>query len=720
MAKNRIINGKLYFEEVNFDQIIKDNKNKIIEKLKEQLNTSSFKYYKDDAFKSFIEAIYNEELEIILSPNNKNYRLFFNLAVLEFGSYEYIHNLFLKKDNEDEKKYLEELDERIKTIQDALIEYIPERDETFTNKMQKIYYNFLENIAPQRLISYTTPPIDNKEIEMIFGMKNLKDITINNYFIASSLCDKFIDFNSVYGLEEIIKLIEMCGQYSNTDLNSKKIILKQMDDIIKNGITRSGIRFGLANFIHPYCLKTLDIVIEILLINKFPNSSYLEDIKMLLNKYSKIKEIMEIDRVYTDYLAFHKLLQLIYTDIIDENEKEVIINYLEDEFNINEIKDIDILEFDKKINNNEDFSIDDVKEFYNKLMRLTVKEGIMPIKYCEFIISKLIERSQNFSIGLDENQKIIILEYFARIKSNQLIGADNYITFSDNFIKKNEIGNHKDKYEIIGFTNEKNEILNIIMAIITILHELRHEQIQRMKNSKNYDYIVYMGKKEDIIKKSDRNYYDRNYFIIYEELDAEYFALNNTFNFLNSLNFDEEFKKSEDYNSIISFLNNKIKEIENGFKKANLKEFKDGKIMDVNSYFDQYVTEHPEIIKEESILRVEYNDDGTRKTITQVFKDFIDIMRFKENRLGNYDLYKKILISRIDMNKENLEELRKIKIPNNLSYSTRNAIEIIREIVITKDKDLKLQNIENIDEKNDEIITQESKETYDKIFGDDR
>ena len=149
------------------------------------------------------------------------------------------------------------------------------------------------------------------------------------------------------------------------------------------------------------------------------------------------------------------------------------------------------------------------------------------------------------------------------------------------------------------------------------------------------------------------------------------------------------------------------------------------------------VKNNPDLLKRNQILRVEYNEDGTRKSITQIFEDFTTICRVKENRMGNYDLYKYILLSRAGRDIDEMENFEKCEIPEDLSDSSKKALSLLRAGIIERSLSKKLDKDERIIpgkldslmelsaeamrefELVDERMTLEMEEKYNSIISDD-
>ena len=727
------INGKYYAKPVDFDKLVSEQADKIIEDLESKLENSSSKVYHDEGFRQYIESVRNGDIEAILHPDNPFYKSQFELAVLEFGSYELVQRLLITSSDKEANDFLEELDQSVFRIQDALttfcVEQRQQRGINYTKKMQKIYRNFLENFAPQRLPYYTEPPVN---VKMLAGMMVLKEESLKSFMEADAteLVNLFSDFNNIYRLDVIIQLISLYQKLAvETDMVKQNELSIMIDNLTKNGISVSGNTQAIMNFVLPNSTQTMNQMIENFVFRPvyYHHSDKLdisEDFDTLLQKYAGIKSFFTLDQIYGNDSTFHKLLQLSRLNILPEKEKKKLNEYLDHEFGRKDIPDIDMTKFDQKIESREKFSSQEVMEFYQDVIQLTVKQGIMPAKYNEFLISKLLENNPEFIEALNDNQKEIIVEHFASMKSKQLFGDSNYITFSTHFFDHDggmTLGLHQPGLIKLRPIEAKNQSMTTLLNIITIFHELRHEQQQRSMDSQEYNHLIYMMEKERIFTSQSHSYYNKNYSTIYEELDAEHYALDRTLRFVKTLPLGREFHNSQNCQEMLRYVEARRDDTMQGFQRASTKEMKDGKIAEVEEAFDELIAQNPEVLKKKPIFRVEYNEDGTRKPVSQIFQEFINVMRFPKNRLGNYDLYKYVLLSRAGRDLEECIKLTEIDIPKDLTPSTRNALEKMRYVAFFKGIGEPMPESKQpitLDEETEEKITPEAQSTYQEIFGE--
>lgn len=738
MAEDRIfpcyINGKYYLEEVDFDELVKKQTNRIVKNLELQLTHPDSKFYGDEKWKNYIQEVKNGNIQEILNPPNNVFRDVFDIAVLNFGSYEFVKKFLSGSNLKSLSEYLQELDDMIVTIQNSISEYCMNKDEkTNMERMQNLYCNFLENFAPQRLLDYTKTPI---QFDMIYSMCELKKQATEN-LENHKITKKLIEFDKRYHLDDIMKVLDLYQNLGKEkDKMQQKNIADKIDSITVKGISNYGNNNALIQLSLPLPCNTMNQIIDGIAIRagKYNYSENLDiayDFQIFLNKFSTYIQTCPKEELYTLNITLHKLLKLADLEILPTKEQRQLIDFLENQSGRKEIGKIDMSKFDDKIARNETFSKKEVKEFFENVMKLTVKEANMPVPYNEFFIAKLIEDNHTFCEQLSNIQKEIILEYFASIKSKQLIGKKNYITFSNDFEADEEkgiaYGTHQPGFVKLRHFFVKNQSISTVLYIITIFHELRHEKQKQNSDSQKYDHLTYINLKEDVLELEDKNYYDKNYFSIYSELDANYFALNMTLNFLNTLPLDEKFRNSNRCNEILKIIDKKLENVGSSF--TNNREFKNEKMIDFEDAFDSVILEHKEILDLKPIFKVEYHKDGTRKSVKQIFEDFIDIIRVKENRLENYDLYKYILFSRAGKEIDECREVANIDIPENLTPSTRKVLELLKTTLLENkinpktfsseigDDFQKVCQKDGIDKESEEMMTSKELQKYDEIFG---
>jgi len=691
MLKNRTypckINGKYYPEEVDFDKIIENQKAKIIEDLENKFNNANIKVYEDEKFKKYIESVKAGDIDSVLNPENKLYRQEFDLTVLKFGSFEFVQDYFKSTDDETKNGYFEDLDAKIIDFQRTIIKLSETPNVlVLAGNLKLLYCNFLRNFAPQRLQYYTRYPI---KVEILKNMQTIKDTSakIQQEAGAYNIAIESDYFNKVYCLDNICQVIDLYQEFNEeNDFVGKQEILAKIDKLTSSGVRVSGNVMGLINLTNSTSSQTLCQMVDSLArrmhVYQKPNIS--EDFDVTLKKFTSLKSISSIESLYSNSLALNKLIQLSRLDLLQDEERKKLNDFLDNEFERTGISQIDMSRFDQKINQKENFSHEEAEEFYNSVMRITFRDGKMPVKYNEFLIARLVEENPEFSNVLNSANKIIILENFASNRAEQALGKKYYVTFSNRFDKDDTQGEHTSGFIKLRPIPFENQSMDTVLKIATIFHEIRHGEQEKSLKEEQLNHVLYMMLKENIINNNDFGFYEKNYATMYTELDAEFFALSRMTRFLETLEVTQEFRKSKNCESIKQVVGRKLQAAKDGFSKAQTKEFSDGKMVSVEERFDEFVKSNPEIVEQEPLLKVEYNDDGSKKEIPQLFKEFIEKIKSEKDVGDNYDLYKYILLSNASRNPEAIGKLEDIQLPEDLKPSVKMALEKLRQVILAR------------------------------------
>ena len=153
---------------------------------------------------------------------------------------------------------------------------------------------------------------------------------------------------------------------------------------------------------------------------------------------------------------------------------------------------------------------------------------------------------------------------------------------------------------------------------ITMFHEMRHAVKHNNIENNQFDYNTYFMLKEQIIREHDADYYNSNYRLILEEIDAREESYGATLSF-----FKENFPSLEGI--VADVIKGKIENhdyseySEKKFSITNKKEL-------VSQIFDKIISLHPELLQEYPVLQLEYHPDGRIKTPAEMIVS------------GNYDI----------------------------------------------------------------------------------
>lgn len=170
-----------------------------------------------------------------------------------------------------------------------------------------------------------------------------------------------------------------------------------------------------------------------------------------------------------------------------------------------------------------------------------------------------------------------------------------------------------------------------------IFHEMQHAVQHHNIDNKNINYLTYNFIKESIIREYDDDYYSQNYKSIFMESDARKEEILGSLEFLKGLNpeFICKLKKKYQYDYIIE---TNLHPIYRDSSKTLLVGQNNTKI-NVSDYVGFLIKSNPEILFEHSILRIEYNPDGSYKSLETLLDEFEQIEPTSSDYSNMYSIY---------------------------------------------------------------------------------
>lgn len=272
------------------------------------------------------------------------------------------------------------------------------------------------------------------------------------------------------------------------------------------------------------------------------------------------------------------------------------------------------------------FSSKDIKELYIKLMQSNALNNQEKNRLYSYLITKLRSNDKKFNIIIDECAKKI-LNSNKKIKNMN----DTELKFFCTYVAKHAGGNRvfpdlhimKDRPELGGFELENIIYINkestnsdeLHMIVQTVCHETRHaiqEKEARNNSSKTAFEMARHILFSKYLKSKDYDVYHLNYRYSDIELDAENYGFYYSKVLLSTMGRRDLAEKVREKESL-------------KHKRRHLYEFmldvgKAYKTTDafVVEYMDSIIKNHPEEIKEYKVLSNLYNDDGTRKSLSNL------------------------------------------------------------------------------------------------------
>ena len=353
------------------------------------------------------------------------------------------------------------------------------------------------------------------------------------------------------------------------------------------------------------------------------------------------------------------------------------------------------------------------KKEHNEMLKNKMLENGLYKERKELSYEKAISLiKQHFDDGLsidEDTFKACLLSITKKELEKNNIDTDVIIYYGESsrnagshLNKKNSIWINKAL--ILNFLKSKENDYEKVKIFSTLFHEIRHlKQMNEMKKGK-INFLTYNFIKEEIIEKFDPDFYDSNYYKMFIEEDARQFGIIDSMKFLKSLGIRDFDKIYEKY---LKKLTNEVSNsniVDDSKKKAP---FRDAAKIDISDYISNLIYAYPDIINEyDGILKIEYEDDGTRKSLEQVLQEFYDIDS-KEEQDNKFSIYYGIIrnmYERTDKREISTETEEKIKdfferkkfliSTEDMRYYAKKDTHLFKKIINLFDKYIKGENIQ--------------------------
>lgn len=317
-----------------------------------------------------------------------------------------------------------------------------------------------------------------------------------------------------------------------------------------------------------------------------------------------------------------------------------------------------------------------------------------PTSYKEAILAIKATNKKINELTLDEANIFLI---FAKkiLQENGVYYSK--ISFEYNGIKENYSGTTNKQNKTIGLTVNDKSIEDLMH---TIFHEtnhlIQHLHCKSMKMDSDLDLIEFA--QDDLMRRVDDDYYDRNYLYISKEFDADFSAYLQTAEFF-SKSLDDEFESSlNNYTQIRQYYKvsnrvteqNEIINLSTLFA-AKLKDLYDNNTIKYCFLVNEIKSNHP-------ILEYEYNlDTGLPRTIEELVDMINDASKENsDDSTQKIKACKYVLNARCSPDKvgEELAEFNRQALKAKLSHSTPEK-NMVAEIDGSKNKFEKYQNLFN-------------------------
>lgn len=312
----------------------------------------------------------------------------------------------------------------------------------------------------------------------------------------------------------------------------------------------------------------------------------------------------------------------------------------------------DLTPFEEFIKNKKTMNKDMFFMFINVLNNLKIERGIIPSEICEYLICQMLEQDSQITL---ENRRWVNLrecvfcDFISNIQEKNFHTKDN-LNYVMNLGSENINGRYRKNKKIIciddsiiyNFSNDN------IKAIVTTFHELRHFEQAYYTKKNNYFDGRYRILKEKIIEKHMSGFSKKNYWILYNEIDARKHGLLKAIQFIEKMGIDIKKLKINKNNASILFEEYKKITIEDCEKSL----YDNFQKLHVQRRLIKLLKENPKILKNYPILKYEFNEDGSRKKFNEVVKklenDYVAKEINKNNLIEilNYSIFDEEYITR--------------------------------------------------------------------------
>lgn len=284
------------------------------------------------------------------------------------------------------------------------------------------------------------------------------------------------------------------------------------------------------------------------------------------------------------------------------------------------------------------------ESFINDLKSIRRKEGIIPERYCDY----LIKQKMNSDSHLNKNRDVYF-SIFKRAFEDKtrhvlmknglsdhcvLITPDAGLLVS-NFedLERCTLGFANDKLIVFDESEVENSGENRVSKIETLFHEVQH----RVKNKhifldKKLSAKEYRMLKEKIIRDEMPEYSERNYYYMYDEIDARIAERRETYKYLKSLGLSNIKNLDGEGKDYFECFREKQKLEVSNYNMAADKYAGDGRKEKFYITFEKLIEDKPELIKKYPILSIEFNDEGVRRNGFELLRSYEDALNeYREN-----------------------------------------------------------------------------------------
>ena len=262
------------------------------------------------------------------------------------------------------------------------------------------------------------------------------------------------------------------------------------------------------------------------------------------------------------------------------------------------------------------------------------------INACE-IITKCLFR---FKIGSwSEEQAKFAIKYLSRMFAKRLGLLENVsvsILTEEEYKKQNgdksvarctNNGDETFKVTCSPYVVEKlmsNKSREFIYGLQIIFHEVAHvaqnsilerDVINNLKSKDLYTYKTYVAALETVVRKADKEFYDKNYSNLSKEIGADKIGLTEAMNVIKK--YSPKLYDSVDRNEYKKKIDEYIKKLEFTSSVVIYGKSNEDFVKGIDGLCTLYVKDHIEILDKYPILKIAYNIDGTKKSVIELIEE---------------------------------------------------------------------------------------------------
>ena len=326
---------------------------------------------------------------------------------------------------------------------------------------------------------------------------------------------------------------------------------------------------------------------------------------------------------------------------VQNNRYENVKQRFEEIKNNQKTPEMDMYE---EVNSLSDMEEAKFESFINDLKSIKRKEGIIPEMYCDYLIKQKMNSESHLNKNIDvyfpifkrafEDKTRHVLMKNGLSDCCVLIKSDLGLLLSHfEDLDKSTLGVTDNKLIAFDENEVEDSSENKVSKIETLFHEVRH----RVKNKhifldKKLSANEYRMLKEKIIRDEIPEYRERNYYYMYDEIDARIAGRREAYKYLISLGLsDKKILDGEGNDYFECFREKQEREVSN-YNMATDKYVEEGRKEKFYIIFENLLEDKPELIKKYPILSIEFNDEGVRRTGFELLRSYEEALKeYREN-----------------------------------------------------------------------------------------